>query len=115
MHDHSAICEAIRTTAFRFQSELELQDGIAARLGSRPEQREVILGPKDRIDFLLDGVGIEVKTDGSLPQVIRQLHHYAQFEAIQSLILVTNRARHRTCPERMNGKPVTTLFIGGAL
>lgn len=113
--NHSALCASIHNTAFRFQSELELQDGIAILLGTDPQQREVVLGPKDRIDFLLGGIGIEVKTDGSLTAIMRQLHGYAQYDAVRSLILVTNRARHRPCPGRMNGKMVTVVFIGGAV
>lgn len=71
------ITQRIKNHAFSFADEDELQRGLAEVM---PEtaQREVRLTPRDRIDFLVDGIGIEVKLAGSISALTRQLHRYAQ-------------------------------------
>lgn len=107
------VLETLASARFHFQEEAELQAGIAQVLPTA--RREVRLNEKDRIDFLLDGIGIEVKTDGATSDVMRQLHRYANSGDISALILVTNRARHRNVPNCIDGKPVHVFFLGGAL
>jgi len=94
----------IKRHDFNFATEAELQDGIAAILPEDAE-REVQLGPKDRIDFLVDGIGIEVKIGGSSSEVFRQLFRYAKHDQVKSLLLVTTRSSHQTMP----------LYIGGSV
>lgn len=75
--------------------------------------REVALSKTDRIDFLIEGVvGVEVKVDGSLSSVTRQLHRYAQHERIRELVLVTTLMRHRALPTSFGGKPIHVVHIG---
>lgn len=115
-----AIIQAITSHRFAISNEAMLQDAIAIVLehdaGIRFE-REVILSARDRIDFLLDGgIGLEVKVDGSLAALTRQLHRYAQHGRINGLIVVTNRARLRAVPSTLNGKPVRVAsLLGGSL
>lgn len=102
---------------YSYASEAELQAGLAEVLASHgiAFEREVELGAEDRIDFLLpDGLGLEVKVKGSLAQVTRQLHRYAQQEAISGLLLVSTRMQHRAIPRDLNGKQVGYLHLGGA-
>ena len=73
------------------------------------------LAPTDRIDFLLGGVGIEVKVDGSTAQILRQLRRYASSPQIEHLVLVTNRARHRSLPAVIGGKPLRVVHINASL
>jgi len=99
---------------FSFADERELQDGIAAVLAPLDVAREVRFGPADRIDFLLPGgIGIEVKVDGSLPALTRQVHRYAQREEIAALVIVTSRRRLADLPDAINGKPVRVVVVGG--
>jgi hypothetical protein len=73
--------------------------------------REVKLSAAERIDFLMaDGLGIEVKVKGSLSDVTRQLHRYAQITEIKSLLLVTTKARHLEAPRSLNGKTIDIYF-----
>lgn len=98
--------------------EVRLQAAIAARLEEHnfTFAREVRLTEEDVIDFLVEGLGLEVKIDGSLSQVTRQLHRYAQSERVAEIFLVTTRSKHRGMPPTLNGKPVRVLhLLGGAL
>lgn len=102
---------------FRFDAshEAALQAGIgrALELQQIPHKREVVLGPGDRIDFLVDCVGLEVKVDGGTHDVLRQLARYAQHVEIGALILFTTRSRHLRMPKTLCGKPLQVLFQGG--
>jgi hypothetical protein len=75
-------------------------------------QREVSLTPKDRPDFMVGGVAIELKVDGSAPEVTRQLMRYVQHPDVTGVVLVTTRQRHMCMPATMQGKPVRCLFVG---
>lgn len=100
------------------RNEFALHASIAEILGLQgiEFEREVVLGPRDRIDFLCDGgVGIEAKTDGGVSDVIAQLYRYAQHECISGLILVTTRRSHRVEAAEMNGKPVLVHWICGMI
>jgi hypothetical protein len=99
---------------FAFADEIELQDGLATVLSPLSPAREVRFGAADRIDFLLPGgIGIEVKIDGSLSALTRQVHRYAQRDEITALIVVTNRHRLTRLPETINSKPVRAVKVGG--
>lgn len=59
-------------------------------------RREVQIGPGDRIDFLIDRIGIEVKVAGQPAKVADQLRRYADTGCLSELVLVTTRSRHTT-------------------
>ena len=100
-------------------SEKLLQDAIGAILEAAeiPFEREVALSREDIIDFLVDGHwGVEVKIDGALSAVTRQLHRYMQSERVSGIALVTTRMRHFAIPRELHGKPIDLVhLIGGAL
>jgi len=105
---------------FRFQAttEAEFQNSIAEALGREfTFRREVRLAPGDRIDFLLDnGVGIEVKTQGTAATAEKQLRRYAKSEQVKALILMTSRSQVAVQPLSIDGKPVrTVIFYGGLM
>lgn len=97
----------------RCDTEAELQTAIGEILKDHAIQykREWRLNEKDRIDFLIGGLGIEVKITGSRSDLIRQLHRYAQSEQIDSLVLVTTLLRHRDLPTEINAKPITIIVL----
>ncbi len=103
----------------RVQDEIERQlrfvvDGAIheAGLDRTPLMREVVLGDKDRIDFLIGGdIGIEVKLQTSLAQMTRQLHRYAAHERIGALVLLTTSARLKLLPHTLNGKPIRVVYL----
>ena len=101
--------------SFRFQyaDEIQLQDGIARVLkDSHIEfEREFRLSQRDRIDFMVEKVGIEVKVGHPLASVMRQVHRYMQSSEVEELLVVTNRCRHSIIPQIINDKPVEVLFL----
>jgi hypothetical protein len=97
-----------------FAQEEALRDAIAQRLGGLA-LREANVGARERIDFLVDKVGVEAKIRGSLTDVTRQLFRYAECELIDELVLVTTRSQHTRLPPTLLGKPITVVVLWGAL
>ena len=98
---------------FRFSNEYELHAGVAQVLTSMGLEfhKEVLLAPKNRIDFLVGRIGIEIKIDMSLAGVTRQLWRYADSDQIEAIILVTTRHAHRALPLEMKGKPIFVVYL----
>lgn len=114
IHSATSIRELLGGHRFHYANEDQLQAGIAAALTAAgiAHEREVRLTAHDRIDFLVERLGIEVKVGHPLASVIRQLHRYAQCEQIDELLLITNRCNHALVPESINGKRIEVLFLG---
>lgn len=110
------VLAVIRGHRFLYTNEDELQEGISAALrahGLSP-LREVVLNQRDRIDLLVDTVGIEVKVAGSQTHPWGQLKRYAEHDSIEALVLVTNRVY--SLPEEVGGKPLRLVsLVGGGL
>lgn len=110
----TAVAEFLSQYAFACSSEAVLQLAVqeALKAGGVPAERERPLSSRDRIDLYLpdDRIGIECKIDGSLAAVIGQLLRYAESPAIEALILVTSRSRHRAIPVELGGKPVFVVL-----
>jgi hypothetical protein len=103
---------------FAGQTENELQAAIARAFEEEAIafEREYRLSPQDRIDFKVGRVGIEVKIGGSNAALIRQVHRYAQSDALDSIIIVTTRASHYIPADSVNGRTVVmvSLVMGNA-
>lgn len=102
-------------TSYRFPhtTETELQEQIA-QLFSRlfvKHAREVRLNDKDRPDFMVGTIAVEVKIAGSRANVMTQIHRYAQCPEISAIVLVTTKARHLEMPREFNGKPVLVASL----
>ena len=93
-------------------NEYQLHEHIAAALrdGGFVIQHEAVLGPRCRIDFLIDGVGIEVKR--GKPQkaaLLRQCARYLASEQLDALILVLDTSV--SLPRELGGKPLITFGL----
>jgi hypothetical protein len=117
----AAIVRALTRRRFRASNERELQDCIAQAFAfellseNGPAfRREVRLSSADVVDFMVEDVAVEVKMQGSLAAVTRQLHRYAQHDDVRALVLVTSLQRLGNQPEQMNGKPLRVVNVGGA-
>lgn len=112
---HDDLYKLLHGYSYNFNSEVELQNGIESILttNSVPFSREVRLTKKDRIDFLVDSIGIEVKIDGTATSLTRQLYRYAQHDLIDSLIVVTNKSKFTNLPNTINNKQIFLLYLLG--
>lgn len=93
-------------------NEYQLHEHIAAALrdGGFVIQHEANLAPRCRIDFLVDGIGIEVKR--GKPQkaaLIRQCTRYLTSGQLEALILVLDTSV--SLPRELNGKPLVTFGL----
>lgn len=98
--------------------EYALQRHLAECLSKTyPCEREYAI-PEGRLDIYVPSkrVAIEVKIDGSVAELTRQIHRYAGSDQIGAILVVTTRSSHRVlAQQRMNGKPVAVLYlVGGA-
>ncbi len=105
---------ALRRRRFRAPDERTLQEGIAKAFTEdvMAFEREVVLSRKDRIDFMVGRIGVEVKMTSSSNDLLRQLARYAEFDAVTELVLVTTRARLASaCPPSLNGKAILAVHL----
>jgi hypothetical protein len=113
MPDGEAVTAALSRYRIVCNAEAELQAAIAdaMRAAGLPCEREVPLTPRDRIDLLVDRVGIEVKVAGSLHVVARQLQRYAASDRVDELVLVTTKGAHARMVDELGGKPVSVHVV----
>jgi hypothetical protein len=107
---------ALRTRRYRYANEDDLQLGITQVLTLErvPFVREVRLAPREKIDFMVGRIGVEVKIKGSFSSVARQLLRYAPH--VDALVLVTGRSQLDRMPPTLGGKPVRVVaLLGGIL
>lgn len=105
-----SVLEAVRCPAVCPESELHalVAQALAAQgLSIRHEER---LAPRCRIDFLVGGVGVEIKK--SRPEraaLLRQLARYAACPQVEALLVVAPRGVN--LPRMVGGKPVRLLAL----
>ncbi len=112
------VLQCLRRYRYRYANEKDLQAGIESALlaGGFAFEREVRLAPGDVADFMVEpGICVEIKIDGGISALTRQLHRYAQHDAVQGIVLVTSRSRLTNLPEVLNAKPLLCFIILGAL
>lgn len=110
----SRIVEVLRQHRFKFSCEKDLQDGIEEVLRSSSGftfERESRLSESDLVDFMVKGIALEVKIQGSLSSVTRQLMRYADQETVTAILLVTTKMQHKNMPPTMRGKPVRVVYL----
>ena len=108
------IAALISRTPFVQSNEIAVQEKISDLLKSHgvKHKREVVLGPGDRPDFMLEGgVAIEVKLKASKRTIYRQCERYCEYDAVKALILVSATAIG--FPEEINGKSTWVASLGG--
>ncbi|MBQ8954106.1 MAG: hypothetical protein IJ048_08315 [Clostridia bacterium] len=93
-------------------SEYQLHELIAAALhdGGFVVQHEAPLAPRCRIDFLVAGVGIEVKRGKpDRRRLLAQCRRYLEQPALEALILVVDT--RVALPDALCGKPVIVVGL----
>lgn len=113
------VVSELRAHSYRFTRETDLHKGMAwvlAQAGIAFE-REVVAGPRERFDFLLEGgLVIEVKVNGSLADALLQCKRYADRPDVTAIVLVATRHwANKTSPDlTVSGKPVRLVKLKGA-
>lgn len=104
---------AIRGRCFSLGDEKMLQAELAEAFidASIVFEREVHLDKNNIVDFMIDGLAIEIKirTKVSAMQIYRQLERYCAFSEVKALMLITSKAM--SLPDSINGKPVYVLSL----
>jgi len=78
-----------------------------------PYEREVRLTDTEIIDFLIEGVGVELKLHGARKkEVYRQLCRYARHPRVDSLLLASNLSM--ALPPSIEGKNAYFVKLGEA-
>lgn len=109
------VVRLLRQTPLPVSTEAAMQEAVEQRLKDflMPFEREVRMGPNNRIDFMVEGgIGIEVKTRCPRRQIHRQLARYADHPDVTALILVTGT--FTGLPETLNEKSVFLVSSGRA-
>lgn len=107
---------ALQSYRYSYSDELEFQNGIAQALESSfiSYQREVDLISLGMIDFVCDRIGIECKIKGGRHDLFRQIARYAEHADIDHIIIASSRrSLIQGAPVKLNGKQITSLFLGG--
>lgn len=112
MKEIQQIEKTLRSYQFNITTEEELQTAVEGilRVHQIEFRREYQLSEKDRIDFLIGNIGLEIKIGFSYADVVRQLHRYAQSDEIKALVLFTSKLSH-TMPKELSGKILCTINI----
>ena len=107
------VADALRTIRCgASDTEEMLHERVALALGEAGIQamHEVRLAPRCRIDFMADGIGIEIKKKRPRrAELLAQLARYAACTQVRSLVVVAPRGVN--LPRTIGGKPVTMLAL----
>lgn len=109
-----AVIEATRVDlSLEDRAQEALADALLRAFHPMPVEREVVLGPGERIDIMVGPVGVEVKRNSAgRKATLRQLGRYAGHSRVEGLVLASNRAM-RLVPE-IAGKPLAFASLGRA-
>lgn len=84
-----AIANHLTRFAYRYSSEVALHESMAKVLQDNgfAFTREYVLDARNRVDFWVDGIVIEVKVDGSMSDALRQVDRYINLPQVTGVIL----------------------------
>lgn len=114
MSDRNAIVAVLAKRRFSLVREKETQAEIADAFQAAAIKfdREVDLGKRNIIDFLIGSIGVEVKIDGQKRAIYRQCQRYCESGKLSSLILATNVATG--FPDAIANVPCFVVSLGRA-
>lgn len=106
------IIKLLSTKRFIVNDEKELQKSIedVFKVSGVEYEREFRLDPKNRPDFFINGIAIEIKIKGNAKKIYKQCERYCQFDNVKSLLLITNRSMG--FPQQINGKDCYIMNLG---
>lgn len=86
-----AIARLLGNYRYRYGNEIQLHEALATVLegAGYDFEREYVLDAKNRADFWLDGIVVEVKVGGSLAQALRQADRYITLPHVAGVVLAS--------------------------
>jgi len=112
-HDIAPIAAALSAVRMPAQpEEYDIHAAVARALSDAglEFEHEYRLGPRNRIDFRVGRIGIEVKKGRpASSELTRQLRRYLESDALDGVIVVTQRVT--ALPATINGKPVHLISL----
>lgn len=105
----------LRSTKLDLSNEKRAQADFERVLGLAEIdfQREVRLSESDIVDFLVDGIGVELKLRGARKkEVYRQLCRYARHPEVRGVLLASNLSMG--LPFQIEGKDAYFVKLGEA-
>lgn len=111
------ICQLLAGYRYSLHSEKTLQDGMEAVLLARavPFKREARLDAKNRPDFMIGSLAVEVKTKGSFADFLRQANRYLELDQVTGLIAIGTPKWLPFVPPELAGKPIYTVRLLASL
>lgn len=111
------ICQLLAGYRYNLQSEASLQDGLQLVLEKHGVLfvREARLDAKNRPDFMVGSLAIEVKTKGSFADFLRQANRYLELEQVTGLIAIGTPKWMPLVPPALAGKPLYTVRLLSSL
>lgn len=102
--------ETLRIADVPEESDLHALIARAFQARGLDFEHEAVLGPGKRVDFLVDGIAIEVKKGKPVKsRLLTQLKGYLQSEKVHGIIVV---AQQRVLlPQTLNGKPIKCVVL----
>lgn len=107
-----SLARLIEQHRFRSFDESSLQAGIELLLQEQGVEfeREKRVGDC-RFDFWIEGMVVEVKIKGSVSDLLRQLHRYAELDLVKDLLVVTTSMRLCRLPTSILGKAIHLALV----
>lgn len=108
------IQKALKGRALNLSNEKILQNDIAEVFidNNICFKKEVKIDDKNTIDFMIDGLAIEIKITSNVSKmsIYRQVERYAKSDKVDAILLMTSKTM--TLPMDINNKPIYVLSLG---
>ncbi len=102
--------QELRSPFALYETDLHQQVGKRLTDAGLPCVHEAKLGPGCRIDFLVGGIGIEIKKGKPDANAVKQqLLRYAACDGVEAIVLITQRTIK--APKTALGKPVHVIVL----
>ena len=100
----------LRSPFVPYEADLHLRVGECLRAAGLPAVHEALLAPGCRIDYLVGGVGVEIKKGRpNARELLRQVERYLACDELKEIVVVTQKVT--PLPARVLGKRVTNVSL----
>ena len=104
--------KTLRVSAITSEAELHKEIMKAFFNHDIPYFHEYVLGPRCRVDFMVNGVVVEVKKGKpNRNQLEAQINRYAAFDIVDAVIIVVETSLFNPILQTENGKPCTVFGL----